>query len=412
MDVANGRTALRDEWRVPTAARSFSGPARAEVWQPSPFKSWFLGGFECSSHRRPDGRRLDLLATTRHDRFVHQDYAALRPFGIKTVRDGLRWHLIETAPGHYDWSSLVPMLEAARRTGTQVIWDLCHYGWPDDLDIFAPAFVDRFARFAAAAALVVREHGDGTPFYCPINEISFFAWKAGDAAGFYPGARKRGDELKRQLARASIAAIEAIRAVDAHARFVQIDPMIHVHAGADTARSREQALNYTAAQFQAWDMLAGFAAPELGGRPDYLDIIGVNYYDDNQWSFGGSMVPLGHPQYRPMRDLLVDVHTRYRRPVLIAETGCEGEARAGWLRYVGSEVRAALFAGVPIQGICIYPISHYPGWTNNRVCECGLLGRADETGERPVDLEVAAELARQQAIFANGVDGMSGRART
>ena len=65
----------------------------------------------------------------------------LAEHGIRTVRDGLRWHLIETAPGRYDWSSFLPMLRAARDTGTQVIWDLAHYGWPDDLDIWSPAFV-------------------------------------------------------------------------------------------------------------------------------------------------------------------------------------------------------------------------------------------------------------------------------
>jgi hypothetical protein len=31
------------------------------------FQNWFIGGFECSTHRRRDGRRLDLLASTRHD---------------------------------------------------------------------------------------------------------------------------------------------------------------------------------------------------------------------------------------------------------------------------------------------------------------------------------------------------------
>ena len=315
-----------------------------------------------------------LLATTRHDRFAREDYAALRELGIGSVRDGLRWHLIETAPGRYDWSSFLPMLKAAAATGTQVVWDLCHYGWPEDLDVFSPAFVDRFARFAAAAAGVVREAGDDVPFYCPVNEISFFAWKAGDMGGFYPGQRGRGDELKRQLVRASIAAIDAVRAVDPRARFVQVDPMIQVHAGADTARSRDSALNYTAAQFQAWDMLAGLAAPELGGRPDCLDIIGVNYYDDNQWVFGGGTVPLGDPRYRPMRELLVDVAARYNRPLLVAETGCEGEGRMGWLRYVGGETRAAMLGGVPILGICLYPITHYPGWDNNRQCACGVMG--------------------------------------
>ncbi len=41
------------------------------------------------------------------------------------------------------------MLQAARDTGTQVIWDMMHYGWPDDLDVWSPAFVDRFARWPA-----------------------------------------------------------------------------------------------------------------------------------------------------------------------------------------------------------------------------------------------------------------------
>jgi hypothetical protein len=44
---------------------------------PSLFKSFFLGGFECSNHRRSDGRRLDLIAATGHDRWAAHDYAEL-----------------------------------------------------------------------------------------------------------------------------------------------------------------------------------------------------------------------------------------------------------------------------------------------------------------------------------------------
>src|SRR5215211_9165747 len=97
------------------------------------FQSWFIGGFECSTHRRRDGRRLDLLASTRHDVNAAADYRMLAEHGIRTVRDGLRWHLIETTPGHYDWSSFLPMLRASRQASVQVIWDLCHYGWPPDI---------------------------------------------------------------------------------------------------------------------------------------------------------------------------------------------------------------------------------------------------------------------------------------
>ena len=101
--------------------------------------------------------------------------------GIRAARDGVRWNLVQAAgPGRFDWSPVLPMLRAARRTGTEIVWDLCHYGWPDDLDIWEPRFVDRFARFAGAAARVVRDESADVPFYCPVNEISFLAWCGGD----------------------------------------------------------------------------------------------------------------------------------------------------------------------------------------------------------------------------------------
>src|SRR5829696_4970003 len=83
-------------------------PARGTKDHDGHFASFFLGGFESSTHRRADGRRLDLLAATRHDRFVVEDYQALAQHGITTVRDSVRWHLIEKSPGRYDWSSVLP----------------------------------------------------------------------------------------------------------------------------------------------------------------------------------------------------------------------------------------------------------------------------------------------------------------
>ena len=47
------------------------------------FKSVFIAGFECSSHRRADGRRLDLLAATRHDQYAAEDYRQLGSHGIR-----------------------------------------------------------------------------------------------------------------------------------------------------------------------------------------------------------------------------------------------------------------------------------------------------------------------------------------
>ena len=102
-----------------------------------------LGGFECSTHRLRSGKRLDLIRSTRHDELAHSDYQLLQRHGIRTARDGLRWHLIERTPYSYDFASAAPMLQAAKDTGMQVIWDLWHYGWPDDIDIFSTALTPR-----------------------------------------------------------------------------------------------------------------------------------------------------------------------------------------------------------------------------------------------------------------------------
>src|SRR5436190_22577954 len=105
------------------------------------FRSFFVGGFECSTHRLRSGKRLDLIRSTRHDEFAAADYRLLQRHGILTARDGLRWTLIEAAPGHWDFSSATGMFKAAHDTGMEVIWDLWHYGWPDDIDIFSAEFV-------------------------------------------------------------------------------------------------------------------------------------------------------------------------------------------------------------------------------------------------------------------------------
>src|SRR5207237_4403548 len=138
--------------------------------------------------------------------------------------------------------------------------------------------IERFAQFSAATAEFLQSETDGTLFICPVNEISFFSWIAGDAGHFYPFERRRGNALKKQLVRATIKSIDAIRAAAPGTRFVQTDPAIHVTTGKKDAHSRRRAENYRKAQFQAFDMLCGRLRPELGGAPEYLDIIGLNYY--------------------------------------------------------------------------------------------------------------------------------------
>ena len=372
--------------------------------EPSLLSSFFLGGFECATHGRRDRTQIDVIAATAHDLRCADDYALLQTLGIRTVRDGLRWHLIEAAPGVYDWSSFLPMLRAATATGTQVIWDLCHWGVPAGLSPFSDDFADRFAAFAAAATTLIRDHhrasGSARPnLYCAINEISFWAWVGGDEEHFHPYGSGLGPELKRQLVAASLAAIRAVRAVDPGARFLQAEPIIHISADEETPEDAPGAARHTESQHEAWDMLAGLRDPELGGDASALDILGVNYYWNNQWIHEGDRTPPGHVLHRPLHVMLEALWQRYRRPILIAETGSEGQSAAGWLGYVAAEVRQAIRRGVPILGICLYPVMDYLGWDDERHCPVGLIEVEPGWRNRHIRQELASELQAQQSLF-------------
>lgn len=368
---------------------------------PAPlFGSMFLGGFECSAHKRRDGRRLDLIATTGHDADPAADYRLLRTHGLAAARDGLRWHRIEPRPGRYDWSSFLPQLRAARDTGTTVAWDLLHYGVPNGVDVFAPAFVSRFAAFARAAAELVRAETDAPPVWTPVNEISFWAWAGGDMAGLNPFATGRGGALKRQLVRATLAAAAAVKAVDSRARVAIAEPIIHIFPTSGSAEHRERARAHNEGQFEAIELLLGRREPELGGDAGAIDIAGLNFYYNNQWLDEGRPIYLGDGLYRPLRELLIDFHARYPMPLYIAETGTEGVFRPYWLRYIADEVAAARLAGVPLGGICLYPILSHLGWDDDRHCPNGLFEAFGPDWPRTPYGPLADELALQVARFA------------
>jgi beta-glucosidase/6-phospho-beta-glucosidase/beta-galactosidase len=382
--------------------------------QGAAFQTFFAGGFECSTFRRRSGQRMDFVTATRHDEFAEQDYERLRKVGLGVAREGIRWHLVEAVPGHYDFSSAAAITKAARETDTQVIWDLCHFGWPDHLDLFKPEFVSALAEYAAALARWLGSELGGPVFFVPVNEISFFSWASGDEGSMHPFVTGRGFELKTQLVRAAIAAMEAIWSVMPGARFVHADPLIHVVASPNHAEEQPAAEAYRQSQFQAWDMLSGRLWPELGGHERYLDVLGVNFYPQNQWFYNLKnfhrirkfrSLSRRHALYRPFRQMLREVYERYHRPLFITETGAEDQARRGWLRYICQETEAAILDGIPIHGLCWYPILNHPGWIDDRHCRNGLWDYPNDQGERKLYGPLATELRAWQersSVWASG----------
>ena len=165
------------------------------------FNSFFMAGFECSSHRRKDGVRLDLIRATAHDTHALADYQRCAELGIYTIRDGLRWHLIERQRGEYDWSSWITALEAGKAAGVQIIWDMFHYGSPDFIDQGSSGFIDGYAAFAAEAVRIHRSVTGSAPLICPIEE-----WMVQTPFGTRRGSRhqshaRRGTGLPFRLGR-------------------------------------------------------------------------------------------------------------------------------------------------------------------------------------------------------------------
>jgi beta-glucosidase/6-phospho-beta-glucosidase/beta-galactosidase len=363
------------------------------------FDSFLQAGFECSSHRRRDGVRLDLIRATGHDRHVVRDYQSCASYGFRTIRDGLRWHLIEKTPGHYDWSSWLPMLEAAEQVGLQVIWDLFHYGSPDCVDQAAPDFPDRFTDFAMAALELQQSITSRPPVVCPLNEINFLSWAVDD--GYFP--RVGPDEqgwLKHQLVRTGITASKAIKQRWPSSTIVWAEPLIHVAPHNQRRTTIRAAERNRAGMFEAYDWIMGREKPELGGEASLVDVIGLNYYPHNQWYWEGPTIPMGHHEYRPLGDMLVEMAERYGKPIFLSETGAEGTGKPSWLHYVCNEVRDAMRRGVDVRGLCWYPITAYPGWDNSRHAETGLFSTVVADGSRHVDERLLAEFELQRELFA------------
>lgn len=328
------------------------------------FRSFYLAGFECATGYNMHGEWIDQVAATEHDRHVDADYARLDDAGIHAVREAVRWPLVDTGRG-FDFSTVQPFIDAANRHQFDVIWDLFHFGYPDDVDPFSEAFAERFANYCHAAACFIAPRLQRRSYFTPMNEPSYFAWLAGEVGRFAPHATGRGHELKLSLARAAIRGIAAIRSVSPGARIVNVDPICRVVPATDDPHQAEEARAFNdGAVFQFWDMLSGRMNPELGGSPDVLDVIGLNYYWTNQWELGADGTPLAShdPRRVPLAELVRSVWRRYRTDLVITETSALEDRRGPWIHELSVMADQLLDEGVSLHGICLYPILGMPEW--------------------------------------------------
>src|SRR4051812_28922038 len=176
-----------------------------------PFSSFWMAGFECTDKLNAFGNRVDFLTLTGHLQMMDEDYRQLSLFNIKTVREGIRWSQVEKRPYEYDWSTVGDMIECAKTVGIQQVWDICHFGFPDDLTPLHPQFARRFAALCRAFVQFYRSiDTQSTLIITPINEVSFLSWLGGDVRGTSPYCVGQGWEVKYALMKAYIEGIAAL----------------------------------------------------------------------------------------------------------------------------------------------------------------------------------------------------------
>lgn len=342
---------------------------KADTGVARPFASFWMAGFEGADHIDVHGRPLDMAEVTGHTAQFDADYRRVAALGIRTIRESVGWRVC--APDTHrrlDFSRMLLAAEAAEAHSLQVLWSLMHYGTPPDVRVTDPDFASRFAEFAGAAARQLRRHSGAAAIYNPINEIGFLAWAMASQRILGGECSERdGYVVKSRLVQAALRGIEAIRAEDSGARFIHIEPLIHVAAPASQPELAPAATEFCSYQWQVWDMLLGRKAPELGGTPGAIDWIGVNHYHDAQWEIGsGAWLDwdTGDMRRRSFSSLLNEAWQRYGLPLVVAETSHVGKGRARWLNDISAQTEAAMGAGAKVEGICLYPAVDRPDWNN------------------------------------------------
>ena len=335
----------------------------------NPFESFWMAGFECTDQINAFGNRVDFLEVTGHLTMLEDDYKNLSILAMKTVREGIRWSVVEKSPYVYDFSTVGEMIRIAQNNDIQQVWDICHFGFPDDLTPLHPMFARRFASLCRAFVKFYRTLvPNGELIVTPINEVSFLSWLGGDVRGTSPFCVGQGWEVKYRLMKAYIEGIEAMKEADETIRIMTTEPLAniipHENAGQEEIDLAERIHEN---QFQVLDILCGKMCPELRGKPEYLDILGYNYYYNNQWiisthQFLDWQRDTDDSRYIPLHQLLKTAYQRYQRPFVLTETSHPREDRPQWIKMIAEECALLLTAGLPFWGICWYPILNRPDW--------------------------------------------------
>jgi len=369
------------------------------------------GGFESTYQPAFD---RDVVETTQHDRRWRADLDLLEGCGVHTLRYPLRWHRIEPEPGRFDWAHTDAVLGHMRDRGLRPIVDLLHHTshprWVGDLA--APGFGPAFVRFVEAVA----ERYPWLPAYTVCNEPFTTVLLCGQE-GLWP-PHLRGDEgfvaVASSLLPAVTAASRSLRDALPAARHVHVEAAER-HTWDRGGEAAAELCNDR--RFLLTDLLVGLpvdrdrpfarhlaahgGAHLLDVEPGSVDVLGLDYYAHNQWHWTGRGGTNVAPAPPPLSDLFVEYWDRYRLPTALGETNLCGAAsdRASWLRYAVEQCEVAVGAGVPVEGLCWFPVVDSADWASHltrsvgHIDPVGVFWLDERWDRRPSSMSAAYALA-------------------
>ena len=351
------------------------------------------GGIECTVNRV--GEQYFNQATQSGHEARPDDIAHMQALGVTAMRYPVLWERV--APDgldHADWSVADVQLAQCRARGTTVIAGLVHHGsGPRTTSLVDPSFAPGLAAYAGAVAARYPwiEH------YTPVNEPLTTARFSALYGFWYPHGRSDRAFVAAVLnqCRATVLAMQAVRAVNPAARLVQTDDLGKTWG---TSAMAPVAAFYNERRWLAWDLLCGKVDAghalwhyllQHGAQPDDVlwfrdnpcppDIVGVNYYvtserwlDDRVARYPfltpgllGGLACIDTESARvpeapetSLAPLLLEVWQRYGLPIAVTEAhihaGREDQLR--WLAEIWDAAQAARSGGADVRAVTAWAL--------------------------------------------------------
>jgi beta-glucosidase len=351
-----------------------------------------------------------------------EDLALLKAMGLQSYRMSIAWpRILPAGKGAVNRKGLDhynKIIDALCEIGVKPLITCFHWDLPQALqDAGGWPNRDTAAHFADYAALLAKTYGDRVEYWCLLNELQAFT-VAGYGWGVHaPGIKDRGLML-RATHTANLAQAAGFHALKVQRSSLKVGiahDLYPVHPASPSDADREACRRFDAFR-NCWFLdpaftgeypqafVAGNPYEAMGFRPGDeallrapLDYTGINYYAGlgivAAGGEGGLLQRLDAHEVRAraikfypagMKEVLVDLAQRYKRPIIITETGCnEPEAlspgkpvhdgaRIRYLDAVLRSVREAITAGADVHGMHVWSLIDDWEWQSGFQARIGL----------------------------------------